>query len=53
MHLVDAEDLADGVRRVQRYWEGGTDRDDSLSEVLQEPAVPVERRVRAPGPGEP
>lgn len=53
MHLLDAEDLVDGVRRVQRYCEGGTDRDDPVWEVLLETPVIVDRRLRTAGPGEP
>lgn len=46
MELVDAADLAGGVRRAHYYWEGTTDREDPLWELLLSPPVTVERQVR-------
>jgi hypothetical protein len=45
LHLVDARTIPQGVRQAHYYWEGTTDRDDPLWEVLLEPPVTVERRV--------
>lgn len=45
MSLVDAEDLADGVRRAETYWRGSTDRDRPLWEVLLAPPVTVLERL--------
>lgn len=45
MHLVDAPTLPEGVRQAHYYWEGLTDREDPLWEVLLEPPVTVERMV--------
>lgn len=45
MHLVDAETVADGVRRAHRYWEGTSDRDDPLWEALLVPPVTVVEAV--------
>lgn len=49
MHLVDAETLHGGVRNAHYYWEGTTDAEDPLWEVLLEPPVTVERRIEVVG----
>ena len=41
MHLVDAEDFADGVYRARQYWRGETRRPDPLWEALLVPPVTV------------
>lgn len=50
--LVDAPTLPEGLRRAHYYWEGLTDREDPLWEVLLEPPVIVERAVETVQPGE-
>lgn len=45
MELVDAADVPGGVRRAHYYWEGTTDSEDPLWELLLTPPVTVERRV--------
>lgn len=47
MLLVDAETLYGGTRQAHYYWEGTTDREDPLWEVLLEPPVTVERRIES------
>lgn len=50
MHLVDAEDFADGLRRARVYWQGATVRDDPFWEALLVPPVTVVEAVeQAPG----
>lgn len=50
MRMVDAPTVPGGVRRAHYYWEGLTDRDDPLWEVLVEPPVTVERTVATVAP---
>lgn len=45
MLLVDAEDLADGLRRAYSYWRGESPRDDPLWEALLVPPVTVVEAV--------
>lgn len=45
MRLVDAESLADGLRRADTYWRGETVSDDPLWEALLVPPVRVGERV--------
>jgi hypothetical protein len=45
MRLVDAESLADGLRRADRYWRGETDSAEPLWEALLVPPVRVGERV--------
>lgn len=45
MHLVDAEDLADGLRRADLYWRGATCSDDPLWEALLVPPIQIREAV--------